>query len=304
MIVDKKVKVKVTSSVFKYYKEKGYGPFKNFDIIEVDINDLTKGSGIKINAKCDICGIVNNITFQNYNNCFKRENIYTCNDCKYYKTKITNNKRYGNDWGLQNKEIRKKGEITMLEKFGVNNISKLESIKNDRKDNFKSENFKNKAKITILKKFGVDNVSKLDSIKKQKRETCLKNWGVENPSQSSELFEKAQKSGKRIKIHENINLLYRGTYESDFLDYCYDNKIIVEKGPTIKYKHNNKNKYYHSDFYLPKFNLICEIKSDYYLNKYLDINLSKEKQSLKDGYNFIFIVNKKYDDIKKLIKNN
>lgn len=97
-------------------------------------------------------------------------------------------------------------------------------------------------------------------------------------------------------------MYYRGTYEKDFLDFCFENNIPVKKGKTIKYLFNNKTKIYFSDFYLEKNNLIIEIKSLYYFNKYKSKNIAKKDSCLKQGYSFVFIINKNYEDFILLIK--
>ena len=148
-----------------------------------------------------------------------------------------------------------------------------------------------------MNKYGVDNPSKSDIIKRQKEETTFKNYGVINPSQSAKLFEKAQVSGKRI-INHDCGLMYRGTYEKDFLDFCLSYDIEVKKGITIKYDFLGMEKYYHSDFYLPKLNLVCEIKSSYYYSLYKDKNICKKEGTIKLGYNFLFIIDKNYDELK------
>jgi len=301
VIVDNKIKIRINPNQFKYYTDKGYNvSFYNRDLI-ININDLSKGSGVKINVKCDICDNLYNITYNNYNNQIKKHNMYVCFSCKNHKSKITNLEKYGCEWSLQNQNIKDKGKKTLLETIGVDNISKLQSIKNDRKNYFNNDNFKVKSKITLIKKYGVDNASKSDLIKSKKVRTCLKNFGVENPSQSVDIFEKSQKSGKKIKFHEETKLYHRGTYELDFLNYCYKYNIKIEKGPKIKYIINGRIKYYHSDFYLPKYNIVCEIKSDYYFNKYIDINLIKKKYTLNSNYNFLFIINKNYDELNKIM---
>jgi len=302
MILDKIVKVNISKRTIKYYTEKGYKDLKLFDTINVDIGDLQKGSGLRINVMCDICDNTNMIQYYNYNNCLKKDGIYVCKSCKSYKSIKTNIKRYGQEWGLQNKKIKEKSRKTLLEKYGVDNISKVKYIRESRKDNFINDEFKEKSRKTLLEKHGVDNISKVEYIKNKKKITCLKNWGVENPIQSIIIFNKSQKSGKKIKLHDKTNLYYRGSYELDFLDFCIDNNIVVEKGKTIIYYKNDKKKYYHSDFYLPYYNLICEIKSDYYYDKYYDINLLKEKYTKKIGYNFIFIINKNYNGFKNFRK--
>jgi len=121
----------------------------------------------------------------------------------------------------------------------------------------------------------------------------MRHYGVVNPSHSPELFEKAQKSGKKIKMHET-GIMYRGTYEQNFLDFCLSNNINVLKGNSVKYKFEGKNRIYHSDFLIKEYNLICEIKSKYYYDKYYDKNIAKEKASISEGYDFIFIIDKNY----------
>ena len=78
--------------------------------------------------------------------------------------------------------------------------------------------------------------------------------------------------------------------------------ILLENGPSIRYHYQEKNKTYHSDFYLPDYNLICEIKSKYYYEKYIDLNLIKMKICLDKGYNFTFIIDKNYEYIYKIKK--
>ena len=52
---------------------------------------------------------------------------------------------------------------------------------------YKGESRVNKAKQTCLKKYGVENPSQSDEIKKKKEETCLKNYGVTNSLKSEKV---------------------------------------------------------------------------------------------------------------------
>lgn len=298
MIKEKKIDIKISSNIYNRYYDK-YGPYNCKDIIEVDIEDVSNRSSVTITAICRDCKIENRIKYYNYNIQLERGNYYCCKDCSKIKITKTNLTKYGTKCPLQNNEILKKTKETMLKEYGVDNISKLDSIRDDRRDNFKNSNFLEKSKITWLEKYGVDNPSKSKNIKLKKEETTFKNHGVKNPSQSIEIFEKSQISGKKIKKHE-IGLMYRGTYENDFLDYCLLNDIIVEKGPTIEYIFDDKKRYYHSDFYIPSINLICEIKSTYYYNLYHDKNISKEKSTKDLGFSFLFILDKNYEKLKTL----
>lgn len=289
--------IRIGSSNFKHYMKK-YGPFRKGESFLIDIEDLIENSRTKITAICDICGKEKMLTHQTYNRIVIDK--YYCSKCKSIKTKETNMKKYGFDYPMQRKEVMEKSKETFLERYGIENISQREDIRKIRSERLKDENYQNKMSDGVFMKFGTDNVSKLQFIKTQKEDTLMKNYGVTNPSQSEFLFEKSQKSGKRIKLHQETGLYYRGTYELHFLDFCFKNNIIVEKGPSISFDYKNKKTFYHSDYYISKYNLICEIKSDYYYEKYLELNLKKEEES-KHKYNFIFIINKNYTNFLKMI---
>ena len=180
--------------------------------------------------------------------------------------KKTINERYGCDNVFQNKDVKKKLKDISIKKYGVDNI-------------FKSDIFKNNMKIYNFEKYGVYYLA-----------------------QVPEFYMKQQKSGYRLHLHENTKLYYRGTYEKDFLDLCFENNILVEQGKRIKYIFENNDHYYFSDFYLKLKNLIVEIKSKYTYEKYLDKNLIKQKTTIGLGYNFMFIIDKNYEEFMNIFK--
>ena len=232
------------------------------------------------------------------------------------KSKQTMMKNYGVEYTLQSPELKNKCKETMLTKYNNDNYRNSKKIKETHlaKTNEEKSEMIKKMKKTNLEKFGVEHFNDLEKMK----QTTLKNWNVEYPSQNKEIRnkiiktnlkkygvenpmqdplinEKQQISGKKIKIHEKTGLKYRGTYEKDFLDYCFKNNIKVEKAPSIKYEFENKRKTYHPDFYLKDKNLIIEIKSTYYYERYLNKNLAKQKSCLDQGYNFIFVIDFNYN---------
>ena len=97
-------------------------------------------------------------------------------------------------------------------------------------------------------------------------------------------------------------LLYQGSYEKDFIDNYYD-KVEIAKPNSINFIFDNKNKVYHPDFYLPKYNLIVEIKSSYTYYKYMCKNISKQKETVNQGFDHIFIIDKNYIEFNKIIYN-
>jgi len=94
-----------------------------------------------------------------------------------------------------------KAKNTMLTKYGVENISQLEEIKNKKKEttlknygvehNSQSKEIKNKKISTCLKNNGVEHPQQSKEIKKKSKHTCLINYGVYYPQQCEELKQKA-----------------------------------------------------------------------------------------------------------------
>lgn len=240
------------------------------------------------------------------------------------KRKLTTLENYGVENPSQSDIIKDRKKKTTLENYGVENILQnrdLMELKMFEKHGVKraltSDTIYNEMTKGLLEKYNVDNVSKLDYVKNKKIETCLKNHGVESPAQSKEIrdkmkkttlekygveyaiqskdiFEKQLRSSFKVSNFDD-KLFYQASYELDFLNYCKSKNIIkfIENGISIDYIMNNKKRVYHSDFYIPKLNLVIEIKSSYTYNKEIDKNLIKEKYS-KMNYNFLLIKDKDY----------
>ena len=82
MITTKNVTIKWIPNVRKYYEEKGYIYTKMRDSFEIKTSDLTNGSGVKVDVKCDGCGKERkDIRFSEYTNYIKKNGVYYCNKC-------------------------------------------------------------------------------------------------------------------------------------------------------------------------------------------------------------------------------
>lgn len=80
-------------------------------------------------------------------------------------------------------------------------------------------------------------------------------------------------------------------------------KIKIENSLRFQYLDQNlKPHYYFSDFYLPDYNLIIEIKSDYTYTKNKEINLIKKASVLKEKYNFLFIIDCEYSSLLNVLQ--
>ena len=111
----------------------------------------------------------------------------------------------------------------------------------------------------------------------------------------------------KIKLYDKNTLLtYQSNLEKKFLDYCYNYKIKVINGFEIPYVYNGNIHTYISDFYLPDYKMIIEIKGnnpwfkrDLKLGKIDAKNNAANKFANEHNMKFIFIL----DDIDIFFKN-
>lgn len=241
MILQDKVVVKLTNRNRNYYKSLGYETKESF--INVNINDLSIGSNVKVKVCCDICEIKLHVTYYNYNRYKSNFGIYTCKTCSFeHKTKRTNLEKYGFDVPIKNENIKDKIKRTNLEKYGQTCalLSKM---------------VRSKTKETSVKKYGVEiPCVSMKSIEKRKR-TNLEKYGVENIFQSSEfkLKMKLYNLKNNITIPSDLNekwIEYKNKirkmtriYKSKLYDSWngfdfYDGEFIKDY---LNLHHNNKN---------------------------------------------------------------
>jgi Ackermannviridae homing endonuclease len=196
MYLTDKVDVVLNSSNMKHYS-KFYSNLTIKDIIQVNIEELTKSNTSLIRVECDDCGKIKELKYQNYIKYGYNNGDYLCRSCKM---KLNNLTKYGVENVFQLKSVKDKSKKTLKEKYDVDNISQLESIKKKKEETclknhgvkqiLSSNIIKEKSKKTLKEKYGVDNISQLESIKKKKEETCLKNHGVTYYSKTNDFKEK------------------------------------------------------------------------------------------------------------------
>jgi hypothetical protein len=309
MIIDEVVNTNTNNRNYKKFRNLGY-KFNIGDVISVNYRELNFGSISLVKVECDFCGRIKESKYNMYIKNISNQNLYACSGkCAINKFKKTNLERYGVEFPTQNDKIKEKTKDYFISKYGVDHPSMLEE-------------FELKKQNTNLERYGVkhqmyinDNISKIKETKLGKygdgnynnfekhKETCLLKYGVDNVMKVPEFFIKNIKSSFSTKFNESIGLYYQGTYELDFIEFCVDKNIKIKKGIVIDYVMNNKNRKYYSDFFIEECNLICEIKSSYTYNVDYEENLLKMKGSIDSGYNFLFIIDKDYSELEKIIKN-
>jgi hypothetical protein len=219
------------------------------------------------------------------------------------KIKQNNLKNYGVKYNWQREDIKENSKNTCFEKYGDKYYRNPEKSKQTCLNNFgvenpfQSEEIKEKSKQTKLKRYGDENYNNPE----KNKETCLKKYGVENPSQNREISDKAFKTRISLKRYRDTDLWYQGSYEYDFIDKYLPLFPDLQRGPSIKYIFNGKNKIYHPDFYIPSLNLIIEIKNSYLAKKNKDEIEAKQKATISNGFKYLLILDKQYDYLNNIV---
>ena len=242
------------------------------------------------------------------------ENISQNEECKE-KRKATCLEKYGVEHPNQNKEIREKSKKTCLENYGVEHPAQNKECKEKSKKTclekygveytLKIKEFRDKGKKTCLEKYGAEYPAQNKECKEKSKKTCLEKYGTEYPSQNSEISDRTSKNAYKRKeiIKSNGESIYLQGYEPQaykiLLEIYTEDEIVTNNKlkPEIWWKDNEDKKHrYFPDFYIPKDNLIVEIKSQrtYSLDDKKE-KIEKTTNAVKElGYKYeIWILNQK-----------
>ena len=126
MILTRDIDIKISESNYQYYDDLGYDVAIG-ENIKIPVELMSKGSHYKIVCKCDGCGIEKEVIFKNYIKYDNNWGEYFCRKCSERKRKETLRKNFGVDYPIQNKTVLSKMKNTLLEKYGVDNISKRDN---------------------------------------------------------------------------------------------------------------------------------------------------------------------------------
>ena len=84
--------------------------------------------------------------------------------------------------------------------------------------------------------------------------------------------------------------------------YCLENNIEIQDfNGTIEYDFDGNVHKYFPDFYLKECDLVVEVKSKWTYECELEQNECKKVGSLEKGYNFMFIIDKNYNEFETYI---
>lgn len=224
------------------------------------------------------------------------EGITNAMGLKEFRDKIveTNIERYGTNKPQSLEQFQEKTKKSNLEKYGTEIPQRLQELKDKSRD-------------TCIEKYGVSAPQQNKKIQQKFIDTCLEKYGVRNVAQDSAIYDRIMKSTYKSKeyILPSGKIVKVQGYETFALNYLLkeykENEILIETPdkPRLNYIDEDlSNHYYFPDLYIPKDNLIIEVKSLWTYNDNKPKHFRKRQACLDAGYNFKFMI---FDKDGKLI---
>ena len=245
MLVKEKINVKIKNKRQLYSLNKNGIKGLVGDVVEMLISELPIGSHEIIQIKCDNCGKLKDMQFNNYyrsTNGLTEEYYCKNKECVNIKRTLNIRKKYGVDNVFQLNDVKEKIKETNLERYGVENPQQNKKIKE-------------KTEATNLERYGFRNQFQCNLIKEKIKETNLERYGVEYPQQSKEIRSKYSTLHKSSKVENELLLFIKNNYDSEIVSNS--KKIILG---------------YELDIYIPDLKLAFEFNGLYWHNE-----LSKDK---------------------------
>lgn len=200
MILEKTIKI-VPYTRLKYLRELGYNPIYGQEM-EIKVEDLPHRSQYRITAICDEEGCNNQkeISYASYCLTVEKNGFYRCFECGNKAKKQTFLDKFGVDNPMKVDSIKQKVANTTLVRHGYRCIFEADNYQEIKKEaclrkfgvehQLQSPEIQDKVKQTNLKRYGVEQVLQSEKIQQKIRETNLERYGVQNSMLSSEILEK------------------------------------------------------------------------------------------------------------------
>jgi len=193
----------------------------------------------------------------------------------------------------------------MQNKYGVDNISQLEEIKQKKRETTfehfgvyypgESEEIKEKAKKTNIERYGCENPFQSEEIKEKSRQTCLERLGYEYSSQSPEVRKKIEQTClerygttfpmceatvKKIHDAKKKNGTFGKSKEEDVIYEALVTKFGVDD---VERQHKDKLYPFYCDFYIKSRQMYIEYNGFWSHNFHAyDPNSEVDKQTIEE----------------------
>lgn len=272
----------------EYYIAKGYIFTKIYDKFEVKLEDVPLQSHVEVLVKCDYCGDVIKVKYQNYNNIKCPDNKYACGKCKKHKIKTSVLNKYGVENIFQVEEIKYKIQETNLYKYGTKSYSS-------------TNEYKEKVKRTSLLKYGKESYTQTQEYKEKVITTNLRNRGYKYHTQDPIVIEKIMKSlsdnnnGKVSKPQYQLFLLLKEMYGNCELNYpcgkCLLDCMVEINGLKIDFEFDGEYWHKNKENEDRKRNYFV-LSQGYVIVRILGNRVIPTKQEIQDAVNQLISKNK------------
>lgn len=262
MIKEEYLDVNITVRNITYYKNKDY-KVELGNTFKIKIEDVNPKSDIQITAICD-CGKETSLKLSKYYINKNRCGFYGCKACSIKKREILSMERHGvsNPGKLQS--VKDKFENTIYERYGRRKLSHIEE-------------FKEKAIQTNLDKRGVKYALSSKEVRDKGKETLKKIYGVEHYSKTEESKENMREIW-RNKTDEEMKIRYDKSKETSYINYGVSSYSKTEKHRILSSKlFSNKENVFNRtksrlDNIINEWNILLEDKFEiieYVYNSYM-----------------------------------
>lgn len=246
-LISEEVEVGLNSKNIKYYESLGYNIPRRKDKwgqlkipkgtkIIININDLQKGSSIKINIKCDGCGeIIKDIPYYNYNKYLREDGYYCyrCNKNNYnkwisFEQWCINNSKQDvlNRWDYDLNDC-KPSEITFStnKKYYFKCPRRLHKSELKHINNFISgqEGSMDCKACNSFAQWGIDNIDEdfLEKYWDYEENININPWVIQKSSAKPKIWIKCQEKN----YHESYNISCMNFIRGKRCPYCVSKKI-------------------------------------------------------------------------------
>lgn len=274
-----------------------------------------------LNPSCPVSGgkILDNPRY--FKSFVRGYQTHCCNRCAQLdpattvRKKVTTFERHGDE----NYRNRDKAKRSYMSRYGVDHNMKSEVGKQELRDSILkkygvdyyvcTQEYKEKYTQTIKDKYGKDiqNVFQAEPVKEKIRNTCKERYGVENPTMSTDILQKALNSVKRTNMErygvefpmqsKEIRDKGRGKYfyndvvfdsvpEIAFYVWLNDNGIPFEYQPSdnFEFEFECRIHYYNPDFKIIETGMFIELKGlSFFENRDPDGKMINPYDRSKDG---------------------
>lgn len=324
LILKQKVNVKWNQRNIKHFQSLGYQFTKLGDEFKVNVNDLMKGSKVKIEVLCDYCLEEGKETIikKEYYKYLNSKNITIkdcCNKCKNKKAKDSFLKIYKVDNPAKNKDCINKMINTIKSKYGENYQKQDEYIGKTKETNNKkyghdwsmqNDEIKEKSKNTMIYRYGVEHALQNESIMNKLKNTNNERYGYENAMQNENIKQKLLNNNlEKYGVTSTLHIIEKREDIINKIMQSLSNNGTCKSSKQQRYLHNllggELNYYFKSllDIAFPDEMIYIEYDGS---GHDLDIQIgkiTKEEKSKKEIRRWYALFNRGWKEIRIISKN-